>query len=136
MKRWLFFLRAAAVLTLLVCAAASLYGYALQTQSGWEYFNYHNRTDEISLWESRMAPIKAKIPAGVTRVGYVTEDVQYNEYYLTQYALIPLVLERSQSPEWLVANDSGRNVLRLLNGETSAYEIESFGFGLYLIHRK
>ena len=136
MKRGLFFLRAAAVLTLLLCAAASLYGYALQTKSGWEYFTYHSRTDEVSLWESRMAPLKAKIPAGVTRVGYVTEDVQYNEYYLTQYALIPLVLERGQGPEWMVANDSGRNVLRLLNGETSAYEIESFGFGLYLIHRK
>jgi hypothetical protein len=94
--------------------------------------------DEVSRWESRLALLKAKIPPGVNRVGYVSEDHQYNEYNLTQYAIIPLVLERGQGPEWIIANDSGsgRNVRRLLNGDTLGYDIENFGFGLYLIHRK
>jgi hypothetical protein len=139
MKRFLFYLRIAAAWALVFCAAASLYGYAGQTKSAWESFTYFKRVDDVSRWLDRLAPIKAKIPPEVKRVGYISEDRQDNEFNLTQYAIAPFILERGQGPDWMIANDSevaGRNVRRLLQGETLEYDIESFGFGLYLIHRK
>jgi hypothetical protein len=119
-----------------LCAAASLVNYAEQTKIAWDSFIYFNRVDDVSRWVNRLAPLRAKIPPSVDRVGYVSEDPQYNEFYLTQYAIIPLVLERGQGPEWMIANDSDRNARRLLNGEVLDYDTENFGFGLYLIHRK
>lgn len=137
MKRIRFFLQLAAAWGLVFLAALSIVNYARATQISWDYSRvYFEGVDDVSRWVSRLAPLKAKIPPGVSRVGYVSEDSQYNEFYLTQYAIIPLVLEKGQGPEWLIANDSGRNALRLLNGETRNYDAESFGFGLYLIHRK
>ena len=139
MKQFLFYLRIAAVWALVLFATASLVNYAGQTKIAWDSFVSFNRVDDVSRWESRIAPIKAKIPPGVSRVGYVSEDPEGNEFILTQYALIPLVLKKGQDPEWMIGNDanhSGKKILRLLDGDTSEYDLESFGFGLYLIHRK
>jgi hypothetical protein len=57
---------------------------------------------------------------------------------LTQYTIIPLVLERGTAPDWIIANYPGKTIQLVLQKhlELEKYTVENFGYGLYLVHRR
>ena len=138
MKRFRFFLRLAAVVALGVLSAASLVNYAIQTQTSWNSYNHFGSIDDVTRWENRLADVKAHIPADAGKVGYISGDPQWNEFILTQYTIIPLVLEQGTGPDWIIANYPGKAIHQVLEKQlgNANYSVYSFGYGLYLIHKK
>jgi hypothetical protein len=138
MKRVKFFLRLSAVWILVLLSVSSLVNYAQDTKVVWDSFVHYGSVDDITRWENRLAALKSQIPLSAGRVGYISSDPQGNEFVLTQYTLIPLVLERGTAPDWIIANYPGKTIHRVLQNqlEIENYTVESYGYGLYLVHRK
>jgi len=103
------------------------------------------KQDDVSNWESRLQPIKQKLPPGTNYIGYVADenlravwspaDGEIVEFYLTQYALSPVVVRRGVKYSWILGNFSSKDFGSWLAHSIGAYEIEDLGSGIYLIHR-
>jgi hypothetical protein len=107
------------------------------------------RNDGVRTWEARMLPIKAKIPASVKIVGYISDQdidktweskgnlTEVDEYPLTQYALAPLIVLRGVNFEWIIGNFTLPRFKMFLDTQINApYSLDPIGFGIYLIHRE
>ncbi len=60
-----------------------------------------------STYVRRFEKLKAQLPASEGRLGYLTDmgqDRGDTEFHLTQYALIPHILEKSKTPRYIVGN--------------------------------
>lgn len=138
MRRIRFFLRLAAVWALVLLSVASLVNYALETESVRESFVHYGSVDDVTRWENRLAGLKSRIPPNAGTVGYLSADPQLIEFYLTQYTLIPLVLQRGAAYDWIIANYPGKTIQVVLQKQLDLekYSVENFGYGLYLIHKK
>lgn len=96
----------------------------------------------VTKWEDHVRALREAIPPGVKQVGYVDVftpegDAVYdpNEFQLMQYSLAPVVLQIGTDHEWIVGNFAeDSNLEARLDEELGNYEIQGFGFGLYLIH--
>jgi hypothetical protein len=91
-------------------------------------------------WENRMQAVRERLPATVREIGYVSDSENVGsmvqEFVLTQYALIPVVVRRGTEYEWIVGNFTQPGFEALLAGEIPGdYTIEKLGAGIYLIHR-
>lgn len=66
--------------------------------------------DGVSLYEERFTEVKKLLPAqGV--VGYLSDTAADSaEFYLTQYALSPLIVDKSQPHELIIGNVANKNV--------------------------
>ena len=103
------------------------------------------KQDEVSNWESRMQPIKHKLPPGTTYVGYLAdEDLrpvwaptndELVEFDLTRYSLIPIVVQHGVKYPWIIGNFSAKNFDGWLTHAIGAHTIDDLGSGIYLIHR-
>jgi len=101
--------------------------------------------DYVSMWESRLQPIKRKLPAGTTYVGYVAdEDLrpvwsptngELVEFDLTRYTLIPVVVQHGIKLPWIIGNFSAKNFDHWLTHVLGAHTLDDLGSGIYLIHR-
>lgn len=104
--------------------------------------------NEVSVWENRLQPIKAKLPATVRQVGYLAEwDIpgatygytdQFHEFNLTVYTLAPLIVRRGAESEWLMGNFGTRSLKKIepwLQSVLGNYTLQEIGGGIYLIHR-
>jgi hypothetical protein len=138
MKRVRFILRLAAVWALVLLSVNNLINYALDTKSVWDSFVHYGNVDDITRWENRLAELKSHIPLNAGRVGYISSDPQGNEFVLTQYTIIPLVLERGTAPDWIIANYPDKSIQLILQKQLDLekYAVDNFGYGLYLIHKK
>jgi len=138
MQRLKFGVRLGAVLALFLLSAVSLASYAFDTRNAWRGFVARGTVDDITRWENRLAELKSHIPPGVDRVGYISSDPEHIEFYLTQYAIIPAVLERGVAPDWIIANYSDKSIQLILKKylDLDQYAVESFGNGLYLVHKR
>jgi len=111
--------------------------------AGWDPDQpFDNAVDE---WEKRMRPVRDYIPDDVAQLGYVadwdlpnsvTDPVdQDTEFVLTQYALAPRIVQPGLEHEWIIGNFLDPNFKAWLDRSSPSYEIRSFGYGIYVIHR-
>ncbi len=66
--------------------------------------------DSVSLYEQRFTEVKRILPEqGV--VGYLSDTAADSaEFYMTQYALSPLIIDKSQPHELVIGNFANRNL--------------------------
>ncbi len=133
------FRRVAVVLLVIISLSLSVYNLfnLLQTQP--------KVTDDVSNWESRIQPVKQKLPAGIDYLSYLDDSNlrevrsqtkgELVEFYLTQYALSPIIVRRGVKYPWIIGNFSSKNFTGWLKSSIGAYQIEDLGSGIYLIHR-
>lgn len=138
MKRFRFLLRIVAACGLIFLSVVNIVHYAQALKVAWDSYNYFGRVDDVTRWENRLAELKSQIPPNVDMVGYVSADPQGIEFYLTQYTIIPLVLQHGTAPDWIIANYPGKTIQIVMQKQldTEKYAIENFGYGLYLVHKR
>lgn len=105
---------------------------------------WRNPSDEmVTKWEDRVQGLRDALPSDVRRVGYLDDSIlsndpssfDANEFQLMQYSLAPVVLEVGLGKEWLIGNFNKEKDLEVwLDAQLGTYELQGFGFGLYLIH--
>ncbi len=103
-------------------------------------------TDMVSEWDEHMKPVREALPSDVLVAGYletsniVALPVRYDdaEFFMTQYSLAPVALIKGTDHEWIIGNFGSTlslsEVSAWLDQRIPHYEIQEFGFGIYLIH--
>jgi hypothetical protein len=91
-------------------------------------------------WEARMQAVRAHLPASLEEVGYISDSEnlgsKIEEYLLTKYALIPVVVHQGTDYEWIIGNFTRADIQQTLDAQIPGnYTIEKLGAGIYLIHR-
>jgi hypothetical protein len=101
----------------------------------------------VSTWDGRIQPLREFLPAEVTQVGYleksmisgqrdIFEGFDGEEFFLMQYSLAPIALELGIDQPWIVGNFDNKTEFRpWLDENLGTYEIQNFGYSLYLIHK-
>lgn len=93
-------------------------------------------------WESNIQTLRQSLPPYATHVGYLDNSIildnpaifEVEEFLLTQYSVSPVIVNRGIAHQWIIGNfDKDSNFEAWLNENVPDYEIQSFGFGLYLI---
>jgi hypothetical protein len=127
-----------------VLAALSLgmaiYQFAVTLSTG----EWRNSSEEmVSKWEERIQSLREALPDGVTQVGYVDDAAlrgeaslfDANEFQLMQYSVAPAAMDSGMNHEWIIGNfNDDANLEAWLTEQIGSYELQGFGFGLYLIH--
>lgn len=96
----------------------------------------------VTIWDARIQDMREALPPGTDHIGYLeTSDIleaetfDIEEFLLMQYSLAPASLKHGLGDEWVVGNfNKDVDVPSWLDERVTRYEIQSFGFGLYLIH--
>lgn len=128
----------------LALALISLAFAAYQFASTFSAGEWRNPSQEmVSKWEEQVRALREALPPGVSQVGYVDDaavsgdpsQLDVNEFQLMQYSLAPVAIRAGIGHEWIVGNfRDAENLEAWLAGELGAFELQEFGFGLYLIH--
>ncbi len=91
--------------------------------------------DGVSRSEARFRVLKASLPhRGV--VGYLSDRADVGAYYLAQYSLVPLIVDRSVDHEWVVGNFFDARRARAHVADANLVVVEDFGAGLLLLRRR
>ena len=138
MQRLRIMLRILAAWGLLILAVFNIISSAQTTWNNWNGFlQVNGGVDDVTRWENRLAQLKSDLPANAGVIGYISGDPQGIEFNLTQYAIIPLVLQRGINSEWIIVNYPDKAIhLILQKYGLENYAVEKYGYGLYLIHKK
>lgn len=112
-------------------------------QTNWKRLDFSN--DMVMTWDSRIQPLREALSDDIKQVGYldksfILEDSRLldgEEFFLMQYSLAPVVVRYGSTEEaWIVGNfDNDTDFEPWLLKNVGKYELQSFGFGLYLIHK-
>lgn len=98
----------------------------------------------VSKWEHDITALKEKLPAGQTRLSYLSDaDLfpgsaspdQYVFYYLAQYSLAPIFIDMGSKNEWIILYTSEPKPGAWLDEHLQSYTIESIGYRFFLIHQ-
>lgn len=118
----------------------AIYQFAVTFSAG----EWRNSSEEmVSKWEERIQSLHKAIPADVTQVGYIDDSAlnndpalfDANEFQLMQYSVAPVAIDSENRHEWIIGNfNDDANLEAWLTEQIRAYELQGFGFGLYLIH--
>lgn len=115
-------------------------------QLAWTFSSseWRNSSDEmVSKWEERLHALREALPSGVSQVGYVDDSflvgdlsqLDVNEFQLMQYSVAPVAIQAGVDYEWIIGNfNDDENLEAWLSEQLGVYELQGFGFGLYLIH--
>jgi hypothetical protein len=105
---------------------------------------FQNRGNEmVSKWEERIQVLREALPKDVTQVGYIDDAaltgdsslLDVNEFQLMQYSVAPVAINSGINHKWVIGNfNNDENLEPWLDTQLGEYELEGFGFGLYLIH--
>lgn len=99
--------------------------------------------DEVALYERRFDEVRKSLPShGV--VGYISSkqvpDIRFDpaarDYYLTQYALSPLLVVYSDEPRWVVGNFHDPVAGAKMAADRNLIVVEDFGNGVMLFRRE
>lgn len=100
--------------------------------------------DPVSVWEKRLADIKADLPEQ-GEVGYLSEwdiagfnsDIidQTEEYSMTQYSLAPLIVVKGANEEWIIGNFGDTPPGFKIDDYFHVQIIHNYGWGIYLLKR-
>ena len=120
--------------------AMAIYQFAVSFSAG----EWRNSSDEmVSKWEERIQSLCEALPVDVTQVGYIDDAAisddpalfDANEFQLMQYSVAPVAIDSEKRHEWTIGNfNDDANLETWLTEQIGAYELQGFGFGLYLIH--
>lgn len=97
----------------------------------------------VSKWEERIQVLREALPKDVTQVGYIDDAaltgdsslLDVNEFQLMQYSVAPVAINSGINHKWVIGNfNNDENLEPWLDTQLGEYELEGFGFGLYLIH--
>ncbi len=126
------------ILAILSLALAG-YQFALTVSSG----AWRNPSNEmVTKWEGHVQALCDALPPGLTEIGYMDDSTisgdvsafDVNEFQLMQYSVAPVALQAGIEHEWVIGNVNNANDLEpWLTEQMGAHEVQSFGFGLYLI---
>ena len=118
----------------------AIYQFAVTFSSG----EWRNSSEEmVSKWEDRIQVLREALPADVTQVGYVDDAalsgdsslLDVDEFQLMQYSVAPVAIDSGLNHEWIIGNfNEDSNLEPWLAVQLGVYELQGFGFGLYLIH--
>src|SRR5215471_11533288 len=132
--------RYAAIIALVAMVVASVHSGTLALRDTWRLFKA-GTPDFAVAYRQKLGPARAVLPDRGT-VGYVSDSNDQGEFYLTQYLVVPLVLEKGQRPDLVLVNnhaakaapaeDSVYRVSRLADGSA----VYDFGNGMMLIDRR
>ncbi len=137
MKSLRFF--ATIALTILLLALMTYESISALTNFSWS----GQSNDMVEKWDERIQPLRQALPPDTTHVGYinsfsVNSETRFDaeEFYLMQYSIAPVVIESGINQRWIIGNFDKDTKFRVwLNTKIKKYEVQSFGAGLYLIHR-
>ena len=119
----------------------------------WHFMEYALRwnpefiaNDMVSSWDKRMANLHADLPADVKTIGYVgnwdilpASDYIYadeeTEFVLTQYALSPVIVERSDNEEWVILNLSPKAYDIWIQSQPQDIKVTDYGLRIFLVHK-
>jgi len=140
--RWFAGLRPrAAILGAVMLAAACAHSGILALRDTWRVFR-SGPPDFAVAYSQRLKGVKPLLPAAGA-VGYLSDSDDQGEFYLTQYLLVPLILEKGQRPDLVLVNnhagrggaaasEAGYTASRLADGS----QVYDFGNGIKLIDRR
>lgn len=129
---------AALVIAVLSILAAGYDIYSSISSRDW----INEEGEMVSKWDERLQPLREALPKDVNQVGYVDTSIINNtpskfdgeEFFLMQYSVAPVALDHGFEQDWVIINtDNDTDINGWLNSQAADYEIQSFGFGLYLI---
>lgn len=131
---------AAAMLAVILLAGASVQSGVLALRDTWRSFKA-GTPDFAVAYRQKLSGAMGSLPKRGT-IGYVSDSNDEGEFYLTQYLVVPLILEKGQRPELVLVNDhvatgmspsrEGYTVSRLADGSM----VYDFGNGIKLIDRR
>jgi hypothetical protein len=116
----------------------------LETLKSFDPLNVSN--DMVTSWDTHMRLVQEALPSDVSVAGYLenadlrgsTSTQDLAEFFLTQYGLAPVVLQKGSNHEWIVGNFGhtlAPHELSVLDQMLGSHTTQDFGFGIYLIHR-
>lgn len=127
----------------ILCIAGAVYSLSIQVNS----FDPSNDSEEmVTKWDQHMKPVRDLLPSDVFEAGYLDAASIPNsgavfdeaEFFMTQYALAPVVLTQGYQTPWIIGNFGHateiENIKPWLEDILGKYEIQNLGFGIYLIH--
>jgi hypothetical protein len=100
----------------------------------------HKGEDHISLYENRFAQLRQVLKSG-TVMGYFTDQAPESRdyvknFYLTQYALAPVIIIQETQRQWVVGNFSKSTATPAVAPHKSLYLWKDFGNGIALFQHK
>lgn len=123
-----------------ISLAMAIHQFAMNFSAG----EWRNTSEEmVSKWEERIQVLREALPADVTQVGYIDDAAiiedpalfDANEFQLMQYSVAPVAIDSEMKHEWIIGNfNDDKNLEAWLTEQLGVYELQGFGFGLYLIH--
>jgi hypothetical protein len=122
---------AAVVLSMAVLALGTLLGYRASLDGA------RPDADHVEAAEQRLAPLRAMLPARGT-VGYLSDrdpQTERRRYFLTQYALAPVVVAPDARRELVVANCASPAALAPLAAANRLTVVRDFQNGVALLRR-
>lgn len=129
-----------AIVGVFVLAGASAHSGALALRDTRRAFKA-GVPDFAVAYRLKLKGVRALLPERGT-VGYLSDSNDEGEFYLTQYLLVPLILEKGQRPDLILVNN---HVAKSAPIETQSYtasqvadgsEVYDFGNGIKLIDRR
>ena len=123
----------AAVMILSSAALLSIGKYCLQRNPFAPY-----SVDEITRNLQRFDTLKKMLPEHGT-VGYISDKLGDDgswDYYQTQYALSPIIIDRTANPEIVIGNFRDPNVVQQILIEDSLTVQKDLGNGVLLLARR
>lgn len=129
-----------AVFTVLSILAAGYQAFQYISAGNWG----KPQAEMITQWDTRLQPLRDALPDDLDRVGYLDKSIilgqhevfDGEEFFMMQYSVAPVALEVGIQQTWIIGNfDRDTDFQIWLDERIERYEIQSFGFGLYLIHR-
>jgi hypothetical protein len=98
-------------------------------------------TDIITAFDSRFAPLKARLSAERCReIGYVTDEPEnadwFTDFFRTQYALAPILVDDSTDHGLIVANLRDPSTVASILRTKHLRIISDYGNGVVLLSRE
>jgi hypothetical protein len=130
----------AAIVAVFLLALASVHSGFRALRDTWRLFKA-GTPDFAVAYRAKLTPARALLPDRGT-LGYISDSNDEGEFYLTQYLVVPLVLEKGQSPDLVLVNN---HVANATPGEDGVYRVSrlpdgsavyNFGNGMMLIDRR
>lgn len=124
-----------------VLVAYSLYHGLALVRSSVRSFKDPPGIDAVSAFDKRFAPLRAQLlQYGCREVGYVTDEAEdadwFTDYFRTQYALAPTLVDDSTDPALVVANLRDPSSVTSIMRNKHLSLVLDFGNGVVLLSRQ
>jgi hypothetical protein len=131
----------AAILGVFLLAGLSAHSAVSALRETWR--NFKAGTPDFAVaYSQRISGVKALLPERCT-IGYVSDNNDEGEFYLTQYLLVPRILKKGDAPDLVLVNNHLPGNSRRPDGadytaseQPDGTKVYDFGNGVKLIDRR